>query len=418
MCARAPSPELAFLLHCARASAPLPTEELDRQSAVVTDWPHLFELAARHAVIPLIYRQLIRVSPGIVPSTTIAAFDSAARDRAIRSLQLAGQLVVVVRELKRHGIDAIPVKGPTLAALVYGNLSLRQYDDLDVLVRLEDVGRSRETLAALGFRAVVPVFNDSRDSLLPQDIEEAFTHAESAISFELHWSLNHRTLAHGTLDDRWWEDRQQVVLGGEAIRTLGAERLILYLCMHGAKHSWARIGWLCDLQRCLATFASADWAVIWRMAGENGAERMVAVALLLVSNLLDAGSLTERAFALVPPGRRSRAIAGSIRDRLLHSPLFVPEIDFAMQLRLRERLRDRARYAIHILAEPWPADVTALEFPRALRGAYYMFRPLRLAWKYLARHRCWNVDPGPCWCTRSRPCTRTASRSRARSANG
>lgn len=380
-----PSTELAFLLRCAGSVADVPTHEIDNRAAVVTNWSHLFELAVRHAIVPLVSRQLSRASPGVIPSDTITAFESAVRQGALCSLQLAGELVRVVNEFKRYGIDSIPVKGPTLAAIVYDDLSNRQYDDLDVLVHLEDVDKSREVLAVLGFRRVSRVYNDSRDALLPQDVEETFIHADNAITLELHWSLNHRTLANGTLDERWWEDRHQVVLGGEGIRTLGPERLILYLSMHGAKHSWARIGWLCDLHRCLVTFPNANWEVVRRMANENGASRMIAVGLLLVSDLLDGRALSERALARMLPDRTSRAVAASIRDRLLSSPLFVPEIDFATQLRIRERVFDRLKYAIHILAEPWPADITAIEIPPALRGAYYIFRPIRLAWKYLPR---------------------------------
>jgi hypothetical protein len=195
--------------------------------------------------------------------------------------------------------------------------------------------------------------------------------------------LSHRTLERDSLEAGWWEGRQSVDLGGAAIRTLGPERLLLYLCMHGAKHSWARLGWLCDLHRSLQRFDDADWVVVWRMARENGAVRMVGVALILVNELLGGSALTSRAFAVRKPERISRALAARIRDRLLHSPDAVPGIDFAMQLQLRDRWRDRMRYAAHILAEPWPSDVSALRLPRSLRGAYYIFRPLRLAWKYL-----------------------------------
>ena len=110
---------------------------------------------------------------------------------------------------------------------------------------------------------------------------------------------------------------------------------------------------------------------------------MVTVGLILVDELLDGGALTSQAFAQQRPDRISRALAARIRERVLHSPDLVPDIDFTMQMRIRDRLRDRVRYAIHILAEPWPADVSALELPRSLRGAYYVFRPLRLAWMHL-----------------------------------
>lgn len=110
---------------------------------------------------------------------------------------------------------------------------------------------------------------------------------------------------------------------------------------------------------------------------------MVSVGLLLVAELLDGEELVAQAFKNREPDEASRRVAASIRDRLLHTPELVPEIDFAIQLRLRDRARDRARYAMHILAEPWPADVSALRLPLSLRGAYYVFRPLRLARKHL-----------------------------------
>lgn len=380
--ATAPSAEVALLLRCVSAAGDDPVEEIERLSSRVTDWPRVLELAARHAVIPLVNRQLVRVRRDVVPDDTIASLRALAREGAVRGMQLAARLVSVVQELDRRGIDTLPVKGPTLAALVYRDLSLRLYEDLDVLVHRSDVDVASRALVALGFRPV-KMFNDARDSLVPETHHAAFFDAEGGIPLELHWSLTHKTLARESLEDWWWAQQQSVDLGGTTIRTLQAAPLVLYLCMHGAKHSWARIGWLSDLRQTLRRFDAIEWDVVWRMAREGGASRMVSVGLLLVAELLDGEELVAQAFKNREPDEASRRVAASIRDRLLHTPELVPEIDFAIQLRLRDRARDRARYAMHILAEPWPADVSALRLPLSLRGAYYVFRPLRLARKHL-----------------------------------
>ncbi len=54
--------------------------------------------------------------------------------------------------LENNGIAAIPYKGPALAASVYGDLALRQFADLDIMVRNEDVLRARDVMASLGYQ--------------------------------------------------------------------------------------------------------------------------------------------------------------------------------------------------------------------------------------------------------------------------
>ena len=52
-----------------------------------------------------------------------------------------------------------------------------------------------------------------------------------------------------------------------------------------------------------------------------------------------------------------------------------------LHLRMRERLRDRARYCLAHLA-PGVGDWVALPLPRGLRFLHYLTRPLRLAGRY------------------------------------
>jgi hypothetical protein len=379
----APSAEVALLLWCAASGFQEGTAELTQIAAKVGDWRRLLELAAKHAIIPIVSRQLSRIQPGIVPDDIGRDLQSAAWQGALRNLELAGQLAAVLHEFAQCGIDSIPVKGPTLATLVYGDLSLRLFTDLDVLVQKPDFARATVALRALEFRPAPRPFDDWRDSLLLEEHHEVFLHADSDIPLELHRSLVHRTLAEASLEESWWHNRQFLDLGGAAVGTLGPESLLLYLCLHGAKHSWARIGWLCDLHRSLKQFADVQWDVIWQLAEKHGLTRIVAVGLILVEELLDGAALTNVAFSGRSRDRVSEVLAARIRRRLLLSPDMSPSIDFMLQMRLRDRLRDRFRYAVYILAEPWPADVTALELPRKMRGIYYVLRPFRLALKYL-----------------------------------
>lgn len=380
------SPELALLLHAAASDgSPAARERTRTLSKAVANWPLFLEHAVRHAVIPLIDQELGRNAADLIDPDISSWLRSAAQEGAMRSLRLSGELVAVQRATAGAGVSAIPFKGPTLAVLAYGNLALRQFEDLDILVRDRELDRARAALLAAGYSPVLELSEDQRTSIVLSGHHEQLHHSAIGTTVELHWSLNNRALTHDSFEHHWWENLQSVSLGGVTMQTLGPERLLLYLCMHGGKHSWARLSWLCDLQRALRRYASADWSTIWRLARENGATRMVAIGLGLVEELFDGRSLTAPACAGKPRDTSAEQVCSLFAQRLRDDPDPNRPLDFRVQLQSRERFRDRLRYTWHVLATPKPADVALLGLPRALHGLYYIARPLRLIWKHLSR---------------------------------
>lgn len=377
-------PATALLLRCGSIeNSRLRTEDIRSAAGAVKDWHRFFELASRHAVVPLADQALTLAGAGIVPEGIADQLRSASLRGAMSALQLSADLVFAMRALAAAGVDAMPFKGPTLAALVYGNLSLRQYQDLDILVHRADVERTRTVLLSLGYLPAIAYDDDQRATLQLSGHHEQLV--RDGVTVELHWSLNNWALTHDTFERCWWEDRQPVTIGGVAMRTLGPERLLLYLCMHGGKHSWARLGWLFDLEFALRAYPAADWNAIWRLARENGAARMVGIGLALVRELLDEHELVSCALKSQREDPRAAEVVRLICDRIRGDEVFEPYLDYRVQMRSRERVRDRLRYTWHIVAAPHPADVTRIGLPRALHRMYYVLRPLRLVWKRIVR---------------------------------
>jgi hypothetical protein len=112
---------------------------------------------------------------------------------------------------------------------------------------------------------------------------------------------------------------------------------------------------------------------------------MLEIGLLLVESLLEAGPLTEAAGQGRSGDAEAKAVSEVIAHRLREEAQSEPPPDFRVQLRSRERRRDRLRYTWHVLATPHPADVALLRLPRPLYAFYYMFRPVRLLLKHLLR---------------------------------
>src|SRR2546430_17486141 len=64
------------------------------------------------------------------------------------------------------GIAAVPVKGPTLAALAYGDLARREAFDLDILVRRQGVAAAGRPVGSLGYRGR-PVLRPGAEAARP-----------------------------------------------------------------------------------------------------------------------------------------------------------------------------------------------------------------------------------------------------------
>ena len=127
--------DLELLLLCARLTVDPQAEARIRallQQAV--DWNFLITTAQQHRMLPLVYRTLARIAPNAVPELPMRRLRSAIHQNARRNLFLTAELLQVIDIFRAHEIPCIPYKGPVVASLVYGDISLRQFADLDIIV--------------------------------------------------------------------------------------------------------------------------------------------------------------------------------------------------------------------------------------------------------------------------------------------
>ena len=87
--------------------------------------------------------------------TTLDQLRDDFNDNSRRNLFLTRELLNLLTLFETHQIPAIPFKGPVLAASVYGNLALRQFSDLDLIIHKQHVAKARELLVSAGIPAAV-----------------------------------------------------------------------------------------------------------------------------------------------------------------------------------------------------------------------------------------------------------------------
>jgi hypothetical protein len=147
----ASSVEFALLLACCAAGDP-GSSGPDREALIarLIDWPRLIRLAEHHGVTPLLF-QALRNATDSVPPAILDELRNRYQHIARKNLEFTKELFRVLECLEAHAIPAIPLKGPVLAETVYGDLALRDFSDLDVLVQPENVLKAKAVLGALGY---------------------------------------------------------------------------------------------------------------------------------------------------------------------------------------------------------------------------------------------------------------------------
>src|SRR5262245_54856896 len=104
------------------------------------EWQLLLALAGVQRVRGILYHRLkSRGCESMIPQELVLALNEAYRHNALRNLVLYRELNRIVTALQARRIPVIVLKGAFLASVVYGNLGLREMNDLDLLVPVPDL---------------------------------------------------------------------------------------------------------------------------------------------------------------------------------------------------------------------------------------------------------------------------------------
>lgn len=377
-------PEKRLLLHCARTRlSPEGTELVRKLSGKPLDWNYLISEAAENSITPLVEKQLCGVAPDMLPLEIVTRLKDAARANTVRCLFLTAELNKILALLESNGIHSIPYKGPVIAQQAYGDITLREFEDLDIIVRQRDLPRAHEIMLGLGYRAKFPwiLSPGAAASLVPGEYN--YRAIERRIMVELHTEL---TLRHFPVVPDLDDFSQRVVtveLSGHAVKTFCPEDALPILCIHGAKDFWERISWIADISELIQRHAQIDWDAVCRCAKSLNAGRMLLLGVTLAARLLDA-SLPNEILRASSEDPLVGAVAREVEEGLL-SRTYIP-LNAAGRFHFRRRLVPGAlagwRYAIRLTVVPAEEDWMMVRLPPSLAPLYIALRPLRLLRKY------------------------------------
>ncbi|WP_089721357.1 nucleotidyltransferase domain-containing protein [Candidatus Entotheonella palauensis] len=384
------SPEVQLLL-CAgylRNDGTVDTASQLRIHAILDSdikWEHLIELALYHKMLPLLCQTLSTGYRESTPISVMSQLHEMATHVAMRNIALTQELLRLLELLRTHHIDALTFKGPALTSLLYGNLMFRLFGDLDILVHQQDLLRARDLLLAHGYR--LPLMSEKQPSeaeILQHGHALHVEHETNHALVDLHWRLGGSLSPLPLTFEYLWQHQQSMPLLDTSVKTFPTEELMIYLCVHGAKHFWYKLGWICDVAALIRNQPTLLNDTFMDRVKAHGAERMVLLGLLAAKQYFG----TPLPEAILRQAKADSTVTFLLQE--VHQRLFVPSPDTYehigprlyrryLQLRMRERLRDQAPLLLAIMnsiLRPTQQDREVLHLPPWASCFYYLVRPV------------------------------------------
>jgi hypothetical protein len=374
------TPEIELLLCCAGVrDEPERVARARRLIECDFDWDHAMTHAVQFGMTPLLHRFLSTHCEDLLPSNVAGGMRTRAAMNELRCRALTREMVRLYRAFDRERIDLIVLKGPVLALIAYGDVTMRQFTDIDLLIHHADLERAAALLAAEGYQPRL----DRPGALLGdffQSSEDVFSGRDGISHIDLHWRLTPRYFPYAPPLDLCWRRSIMVEVDGFEVRSLGPAEQVLFVSVHAGKHGWSSLDSVVDIAHLIDRFERRgvlDWEALIDDAKRFGSERLLLVAAALARDLMGA-PIPAAVCRALSDDRASEAIAVRVANRLLTGATPVGE-DWRLPLALIVGWDRRMTYIIDRMMAPTVDDWEFCRLPRPLFPLYYLIRPVRLA---------------------------------------
>lgn len=337
-------------------------------------WHTLVEEALTHRIAPLLFRWIdLQGHQTIIPPDLRNRLKRELIQHSSWNLLLATELRTILLECEQRGVLCVPLRGPVLAEQLYGERSIRQMDDLDLLIHRKDLPTVKNLFERFGYQQHEqrPGFHEHFSYSLE------FVHPTHGFLVEPHWTLAYPPhLEIEPMQPVWSRCVRQRWMDMD-ILCLSWEDLILHLCLHiQHKGRQAPLLWFYELDSVIRRHkASLDWNVLIEQICLMEQSAAIANVLTVLASTFHSPiprSVVER---LTDPPRNS----SSPRFRMIDKEILVHSLsnsgeEFALLATLGT-FKDKLRY---ILSLAFPS-------PQYMTRRYGTSTPAQLVGWYLAR---------------------------------
>ncbi len=382
------NPEEALLLDCVKYFQSQKTEDSikDKLSKVI-DWDYLNSIAIHHGLKALLSHVLSSDNfRELVPEEVLNDFGKFYKINLMWNGLLYERLINIIQILNSNNIPVLAIKGPVMAMDLYGNVALREFSDLDILVDIPHIRNAKDLLISNGYEL---------DFEMPNGVETYYElfgyyynllNRQDEMAVDLHWNLIPQDYSFSLDTEAIIRSSKFAVFEGEELLVIRPEYLMIYLCLHGAKHGWSQLNWILDIAQLILT-KDIDWDFVIDKTRKIGSKKMVYLGIFLASEI----------FSIELPDKVVKEISLQKKVKLNFSKacnILFPKVrnTYAGTLEIRlfymslmPSLRDKFFFVHEAVFKPTYYEWSLVTLPQPLYFLYYLLRPIRLGIKYLGK---------------------------------
>lgn len=376
-------PESELLVWCARTVVNDDLKErIRRRVQEPLDWGTVLDLARYHGVGPLLYRNLSACCADLVPAETMTLLRQKTQAGGLLNRLLAQELVLLCEAFAAESVPIMPIKGATLAVSAYGDLMLRDFSDLDLLVPETAVSKAESVLRARGYQRQDPG-TEPGVAEHEEGPYHVFIKPRTLFRIDLQWVMAHQYFTFQLDRPEVWQRRTPVVLANQTVQGLSPEDLLIVLCVHGSKHAWDQLKWVCDVAELFRSHEQLDWERIFASASQWRCRRLLLMGLSLAEGLLGA-PLPEAVRAQCRADSDVRALSRRMPWTLLDDPQAgVTEEQAALfYFTLKDSWWERWRFGLRLCRDRSPLVASPpiwFRWRKSLQGLARLVLPLHHA---------------------------------------
>ena len=399
-------PEIALILCCARVKL-TPEMEMRLRHILETGvwWDKLMGILSykQHwSIRSFVFYHINCIFPGILPKAIELPLRQQFDRAKTRNQCFTDELLKIIALFDQNNISAVPLKGVVLLNLLYNDLPIRAFSDIDILIKKEDLSKAKYLLINSEYK---PGFD------LTSDREEAFYFrfdhecdfikhtGDKCLEFEfdtegalkgniyldLHWSIRSRRFPR-QIDIEFWNRLSYIKIRNQRVLTLSPSDLLFFLCIHGTKEAWYKLQLICDVAEFIRTNPQFDWDKAIKDACRLRIQKIVYLGLLLAHMVIGV-DLPKDVVTEIKSEKKIKSLAIQIFHRLFHKNMSRIPVKYALFLeaQLLETKFDKLHHYGGHLFLPGKGDWAFLKLPLPLSYLHYLIRPLRLFAKHYIR---------------------------------
>lgn len=344
------------------------------------NWDLVVETSMKHKVFPLLYKNIKLLLLDKLPEHILKKLKTLNFNIATKNFYMLSFLSRILDLFEKNNICAIPFKGPVLSQDAYGDIGLRSYADLDILVSKKKALQSWKLLLENKFQPQLKLKDAQKQKYIKS--EDHMTFSKGIIYVELHWEMSGIYLPYPLTYEHVEIRKRKIMINNQVFLNLSLEDLIIYLCVHGTKHGWENIEQICIITQIIKSNQSVNWALIEKLAVERKCKKMLWLGLYL-SFFFFRPSIPDLLMNEIKKNDSILGLAQEVITRLFKDSDNVRINNITdrfslFHIKIRDSYVDKIRYGFRLFFRPTDKEWLYFPVPAYLSFIHYLLRPCRL----------------------------------------